>query len=1015
MKRKLKGVLGVGLAFMLVASLMVVFAPMAAAADYEENDWGEWGLPSIDEDTDVGPMAVAPDGTIYAAVLDGTWMVQKSEDGGFEWDDTELDDAGGVISQIVVSPNYDDDETFYVAVFNPATVYRCEEAGDANPIALRSIPDPNSISNVLFSIDVWSDDDDNWILAGTDDGVFEIKDAHGGDWIDYQLTGPGIEVAFAPDFDEIEIIWALTNEGASPWDFMLTSTIAPGQWGQVIDPAVITDCAASIWVDMDFPDDYTSDVEDEVPVVFVAATSNSFVDGDSGVFMIEGVEGDGDPTTSESVATQLMDDEAMVSLAISGDIILAGALESPEIYISDDLGASWDDVDKMPTGGDGDAWTHVYMAPGDFDPDDGVAYASTFGAESAFSRSEDGGEVWNQVGLIDTDIEDIEDLAFHPDFPGTPTFMMVTYSDYGTYSLWLTNNGDEDEPDYYRVLCGYDGGAPGNIDGEIYLVEYAQDGDAIYIFGEDDTANCVWKSTDDGQTFGKRRSVTDDAYIYDWVIPDSSTIYAAANIDGFYKSINSGLSWSSTEVDGNGGITANDIALSPDFEDDETILIGDDSGYVYISDDDGDSWEDTGAGLDGTVFVAFDPDYADEDSDGFELIYAVDNNGNGDNAIQVGEEDGDDTEWDVLEDDTNVEGVTGDFYGLQVSADRALYAIADTATYDYDDGDLTGEFAEMTGVVRLLLDESDSVWEYAGTEADTVDPDPYEPEGLWLSAGSNVLWTIDWDDAELWVLEDTLSGQVTLDSPANGAKLDREEVVRISWDELRGADDDYEYRLDEQSGLVVDEAGDDEGFTDDTSINVGVGGSAEYDWKVRVAPGEPWHSRWSDEWTFNTALGPAPWAPTLYTPGGVWQYSGLNVELMPAFSWESAKNSDGYQFVLADNAEFTSPLVNKKTPESAYNLDFELEYNSNYFWRVMAYDGKKAISRWSDIGAFTTIEKAAPGPPAPPPPATVTQPAPAPIVLPTPIPPALLWTIIGIGAILIIAVIVLIVRTRRPV
>ncbi len=136
---------------------------------------------------------------------------------------------------------------------------------------------------------------------------------------------------------------------------------------------------------------------------------------------------------------------------------------------------------------------------------------------------------------------------------------------------------------------------------------------------------------------------------------------------------------------------------------------------------------------------------------------------------------------------------------------------------------------------------------------------------------------------------------------------------------------------------------------------------------------------------------------------------------MPAFSWESAQSADSYQFVLADNATFTSPLVNEKTSSSAYNLDFELEYNTNYFWKVMAYKGNDALSRWSDIGAFTTIEKAAPAPPAPPPPATVTQPAPAPVIMPTPIPPVLLWVIVGIGAALIIAVIVLIVRTRRAV
>jgi len=92
MKRKLKGVLGVALTLVMVLSLTVAFAPVAAAADYTENDWGEWGLPSIDADTDVGTMAVAPDGTLYAAVFyedDGEWFwkVMKSEDDGYEWDE----------------------------------------------------------------------------------------------------------------------------------------------------------------------------------------------------------------------------------------------------------------------------------------------------------------------------------------------------------------------------------------------------------------------------------------------------------------------------------------------------------------------------------------------------------------------------------------------------------------------------------------------------------------------------------------------------------------------------------------------------------------------------------------------------------------------------------------------------------------------------------------------------------------------------------------------------------------
>jgi hypothetical protein len=295
------------------------------------------------------------------------------------------------------------------------------------------------------------------------------------------------------------------------------------------------------------------------------------------------------------------------------------------------------------------------------------------------------------------------------------------------------------------------------------------------------------------------------------------------------------------------------------------------------------------------------------------------------------------------------------------------------------------------------------------------DADLIGPCGLWLTQGSNVLWTLDDEDAQLWALEDTLSGSPTLDAPPDGYKSDREDEMRVSWDEMRGIDEDYHVKY---TNVEPDRT--ESEYTDSTSILLTqLSDSSEYEWKVRAAPqsegNDTWSSRWSEKWTFFTALGEPPWAPTLYTPGGIWQYSGIDVELMPAFSWESANTADSYQFMLADNSEFTSPMVNEKVSSSAYQLDFELEYNSNYFWKVQAYKGTKALSRWSDVGAFTTISEPEPPPPSPPPPATVTQPAPAPVVIPTPIPPILLWVIVGIGAALIIAVIVLIVRTRRAV
>lgn len=1018
MKKKIRKMLGIWLTLVLSISLALGMAAPVAASDYKENDWGEWGLPAIEPDTDVGTMAVAPDGTLYAAVYywddlndddeqdrdEWFWKVMKSEDNGYEWDDTELTelDEDEAIVSIVVSPNYDEDEVLYVGSAD-ATVYRLEEAGEGDVTALKEITDSEGTSaDELFSMDVWTDEDDyNWILIATDLDVFVLKDKTFEDWRDQELASGGdtwvaYEVAYAPDFDTSELIWAVIEENPNSvgGNFLVTATASPGQWGQEIGEVEI-DLAASPFVDIGFPDDYDSDPDSGLTNLYVSLSSPDGGD----IFLIEGVE-DPDPSNAIAMFTEIggEDPTDFTSIAVSGDygeeIILAGERDNPVIWISDDGGYGWDDADKSPTG---DGPTHVYMEAdvvwgGEvFDTEEGMAFASTFGDESAVSRSNDGGLVWNQVGLIDTEIDGILDLAFHPDFPDVATYLLLTFDvDYDTDSLWLTENGDEDEPDYIRVLCGTLS-LPGNHNGYFYLVEFSQDADAIYIWGvDDDRDSSIWKSTNDGQTFGKRRDVKDNASINDWVITDDRTIYAATDQDGFYKTTNSGLSWASADTDG----AMWTIVLSPDFDDDEFIILGGQNGEVLLSDDAGDGFDDTDADLDGNVFVAFDADFAVEDADGETLIYAADD---ADNDILVGEvADTDDVDWDPLEDDTNEVPVTGDFYGLVVSEDNALYAIADDADYES-----TPALEDVTGVVRLLLHEDDSLWE------EQNDSDLDDPMGLWLTPGSNVLWTIDTDDAELWVLEDTLSGQVTLDSPADGYQHDREDVIQLAWDEMRDADE-YEYSGTETTGLGMDIGPD---ITDDTDVRVETSGSSEYEWKVRVAPDEPWHSRWSDEWTFHTALGPPPWAPTLYSPGGTYQYSGIDVVLMPGFIWESAKTADSYQFVLADNAQFTSPLVDERVTQSAYQLDLELEYASNYYWRVMAYKGDDAISRWSDIGVFTV--KAEPVEPLPPvevvvPPATVVE-----VELPAPITPGFIWAIIIIGAVLAIAVIVLIIRTRR--
>jgi hypothetical protein len=159
--------------------------------------------------------------------------------------------------------------------------------------------------------------------------------------------------------------------------------------------------------------------------------------------------------------------------------------------------------------------------------------------------------------------------------------------------------------------------------------------------------------------------------------------------------------------------------------------------------------------------------------------------------------------------------------------------------------------------------------------------------------------------------------------------------------------------------------------------------------------------------------------------------------LTPAFSWGPIAGVTMYTFELARDPSFALMEYTEDTPSSSAALPVatQLERGKTYFWRVKALT--PAEGEWSQVGIFTVAEL----PPTPEPTPTITPtiilPTPT-INLPTPtitmpqptvtvilpttteapveeIGTAYIWAIIVIGAVLVIAVIVLIVRTRRTV
>ena len=161
-----------------------------------------------------------------------------------------------------------------------------------------------------------------------------------------------------------------------------------------------------------------------------------------------------------------------------------------------------------------------------------------------------------------------------------------------------------------------------------------------------------------------------------------------------------------------------------------------------------------------------------------------------------------------------------------------------------------------------------------------------------------------------------------------------------------------------------------------------------------------------------------------------------DIPLTPTFSWTQVAAAAGYYFELADNANFVAPLVKLdgdlgRLIVTAYAYVGELDYSSALYWRVKAVSGTEAAgdlaeSAWRTAVFITMNEPEEPTPPVvvqeTPAPIIVIEETPAPIIQPivevitppaTPITPAWIYVIIAVGAVLVIALVVLVLRTRR--
>jgi hypothetical protein len=666
--------------------------------------------------------------------------------------------------------------------------------------------------------------------------------------------------------------------------------------------------------------------------------------------------------------------------------------------------------------------------------------ALTTGDEAAASVSKDKGATFNDVSLINTAVTNIQDIAVAPD--GSKWFM--TSDDGADVSFWRKTGTT-----WERIQSLADIVAPATVS---HVVRMAPENASVVFFANTGAAATnIYYTDDNGEKIFNTR-VTTDAGTVD-VASESATVIYAITGNAIRKSTDAGFLWSDPAV--SLGFTAPEVAANLKVLSKDNLLIGSTGGKVARSTDAGATWSRTGnipvvgivqATANGLATGNFI--FAASDAAG-SAIYRIP-------ATFTGA-----STWDTLTipgtaHDPTVPAVpapipaTRTFVGLEFIG-GILYGTATAAPWvagvppAVDAGGPSFLIRSANPVVAAASSVTFSgVVSPAGANFATGGaPINARTTNLESSTGGKI-WAASVNTSAtsgsdaVFSFTDTATGATSvpkLVAPANNATINMNEVsglspaVPLTWEraaeatsyEVQIAFDQNFNQIIAANGLVGGIVANPVAPADPAATPVGVvvpagalNANQTYYWRVRVLtplagafPATP------NTIKIGPATGPTPTAPVVGSPTLTAPAPGAtNVPRRPTFQWEAVAGANSYEIQVDKDPNFGAPVArNNSVFSNVFVPTVDLDANTVYYWRVRATSGT-TTGPYAN-GVFTT---AAPPPPPttvaptqpPPPPVTITTVAPPPVTT-----PAYVWAIIGIGALLVIAVLVLIMRTGR--
>ncbi|BAS32280.1 sialidase family protein [Dehalococcoides mccartyi] len=654
-------------------------------------------------------------------------------------------------------------------------------------------------------------------------------------------------------------------------------------------------------------------------------------------------------------------------------LIIGGYLNSiaygPNTWYSAD-GLTFTKTSKAPTGDD--SWYDedvTVLALADF-ATSGKALAGTGGWDCGVSYTADFGKTWNTISMLRQAINEVANIAGN--------LFVVTY-DYVEQSVWRLSGGV-----YERVFSTSMVDEVGDID-----VAVSPAGDAVFV--ADLGGTMIWRSLDNGQTFTAQVSditTAGGSTINSWFVSNANTLLVGGD-NVVYQTSTNGVLWFARPC-------AVGIVTSFAVSTDGSVLVATGSlGKVSKSIDGGVTWSTPSAAaptVSATSLVTFQ-------NGSNSVVYLTGNSGDAfkyDFAATT-------PAWVQID---NV--VTGDY-----AFDSSSYA-------DVDNG--VGIFSGIAsgGNVLYVLDGS---WDNliritnvgtnytagiiaapatAGTATKLI--------GI-AAPGANMLYGI-FDD-ELYVYTDKMAVPV-----ANVKATSTVDSVKVTWDALVVDNTAITVKYfvvvtDNATGYKVAYTVTDADLNQKNGITTlsatfknGVGDFEIYEdtvYQVSVWAVSPVMS-----FVGTASVSTQPERLT-YTVNLMPTNGAINIPIKPVFAWDSVSTAVSYDLILSTDPTFadaTKVLATKNLTTNYWAYDGTLTNSTSYYWKVRV-NTANSTSEWFPA-VFTTVKADAA-------PVEVNNPPAITLTVPQAETPAYIWLIVAVGAILTLAVIVLIVRTRRVV